>query len=261
VLSKAAIGSAWVMREISWADEAAKRESDFHIIVLKLDESDVPIGNASYASVIDCRGLHRGVGISEELYAAIYRRKGRRQSLTDARFQSLLSDDELGLKVEDFDADCGRALQFSWRVDGESGISWTLTYQHVARVEKLQGAGLSEPVDLDIAPGDLIAWHNCHRRLGVHYGRASRLAMRSNRLELTPDAVLQRYYAVTFAQCPNLRYESKSLVIVPHGEDSFGRLLSSVMCECQDGQLRHVDELLFYGVSSDGIDGSPVATL
>lgn len=80
VLTEMSVHSEWVRREIRWAAEK-QRSGDFHLICLKLDAVAAPALESEF-TLIDCRGLSPGE-IAEELYAAVYRRRGRREWLRE----------------------------------------------------------------------------------------------------------------------------------------------------------------------------------
>lgn len=182
LLTEESVTSSWVKNEIVWATEKAKRENGFHLIVLKLGQVEIPDFARKAQYVLDSKSLSYHE-IVEELYAAVYQRRGRREWLEHQRARGWP-----GFQREErrfFNpplTGCGKAISLDW-TRTEDTINWTLEYEKDGRKERVTGSGQTQVVDLGIRPGDLIGFLHSHRR--TH--------MRSGDPGLTADDVFQNY--------------------------------------------------------------------
>lgn len=188
LLTKESVASEWVRNEIVWATEKAQREHNFHLILVKLGKAQIPdfARNAKYIFDSESLSYHE---IVEELFAAVYQRRGRREWLEEQR--------KLGWPEAEREqkgyfhpplTNSGRALSLDWIRKGET-IHWTLEYEKDGRKTRIKGSGESEIVDLDIRPGDKIGFLQetkyFQSRIGIY--------MRSGDPSLSPHDVFQSY--------------------------------------------------------------------
>ena len=194
LLTKASARSQWVKQEISWALERARAAPDFQLIVLKLEDVPVPAAAAGCGRVIDGEGLWWAGGIVEELYAAVYGRRGRQAWLKE--------HDELGVEksyrdsevfhYEDYASEAGVAQELRTFYEG-GHLYWELSYRRGGRVYKVRHMGMQCAVDLGIKKGDWIASFVCHRNRLGRFLSGIPVWMRSDVLSLSPDEVIGRY--------------------------------------------------------------------
>lgn len=202
LLTKAALDSDWVAREIDFALHKRRSDDDFHLLVLKADDCPVPSSVTSTCRVVDCDGIWWSRGINEELFAAIYGRPGRRAWLEAEPAHSSIAGDVL--TYDDLATDAGTVVRFSWsfnetRSPHASGndVSWSLEYERrPGEVRQVTGHGKEQPVDLDMQSGDRVGFIKVRRRKGSDFRFGLPLWMRSNQLNVTTDSVLDRYYGV-----------------------------------------------------------------
>lgn len=197
LLTREALESAWVRRELEWSAEQAQRNAHFQLIVLKFADVAVPEPARRGGTVIDCRGLWKSNGINEELFAALFRRESRREWLQRERLWLDVNTGPEEFGYVDFESDGGVAVDFRWKAHGEldrrRSLSWRLTYESGGVTKHVSGE--DEPVDLSIKPGDRVGFFICRYRRGIRVGgRGIPLWMRAEDLEITPDVVLDAYY-------------------------------------------------------------------
>ncbi|MDQ4038821.1 MAG: toll/interleukin-1 receptor domain-containing protein [Actinomycetota bacterium] len=232
LLTRAALKSSWVWRELEWSLEQTRRDPSFHLVVLKLADVAVPEQARQIGTVIDCRGLWRSNGINEELFAALFRREGRRGWL---EWERLWPDAEAVpeevFDYADFESDGGLAVDFRCGVRGETldpkrTLSWRLTYESGGVTKCVGGEGEGEPVDLSIKPGDRVGSFVCRHRWGTSLSEGVPLWMRTDGLEITPDIVLDGYYERLGTE--RLAAEGIEMQLVVGGWDVYGRALSEL---------------------------------
>jgi hypothetical protein len=161
-------------REVEWAKEQAQRNQDFRFIVLKLADINIPDPIAAAGPVIDCRGLWKSNGINEELYAALFRRGGRRAWLEHQReLPENGPENDEGFSYADFESDSGTVIDFHYKLcpqgrfrfwKRQKTLVWHLTYESDGETKNVSGVGEDKPIDLSIKAGDHIGSFVCRRR-------------------------------------------------------------------------------------------------
>jgi TIR domain len=184
LLTQASVNSDWVRREIDWAADKANKEESFHLILLKLEEVPVPKPPAGTYHVVDCSGLSTGE-IREELYAAVYKRQGRRKWLEEQKRRGWPGYSEGISGYDHLRSESGIATALRWiREDGK--LRWVLEYNVEGVAQKTEGGEREGPiVDLGIRPGDRIGF--------FMFNREKPLWMRSDNLGISPNAVIGAY--------------------------------------------------------------------
>jgi len=242
LLTEAALKSSWVRREVEWAKEQAQRNQDFRLIVLKLADITIPEPIAAAGPVIDCLGLWKSNGINEELYAALFRRGGRRAWLEHQRELPAngLENDE-GFSYADFESDSGTVIDFHYKLrqrglfrfwKRQKTLSWHLTYASDGKTKNVSGVGEDEPIDLSIKPGNHIGSFVCRRRWGTHLHEGVLLWMRTQGLDVTPDDVLDVYYETLLGTADQFSTDRAEIVV--RRTDAWGRSLSELWIHTKD---------------------------
>jgi hypothetical protein len=185
--------SEWVKRELLWASELRRHHADFHVILLKLRDVEIPGDIRTDCLVIDCNDIWWSNGLNEELYAAIFRRQTRREWLAELPPGAPVSKGTT-IGYNDFASDSGTAVRFEWKASRRD-IQWKLEYRRRdGRHAHAAGRGKSQPVDLEIKPGSRIGFFKVRWRHGSHVLHGPDLWMRSGDLMITSDSVLDDYF-------------------------------------------------------------------
>ncbi|MFM9884235.1 MAG: toll/interleukin-1 receptor domain-containing protein [Burkholderiales bacterium] len=194
--------SSWVKRELLWAREQRLTRTNFHIIVLKLREVAIPAEGSADSHVIDCNDIWWSNGLSEELYAAIFRRQSRRAWLATLPAGAPV---HMGTTIgyRDFESDSGTVVRFDWAAHPDpsttparNDIHWQLEYaRRSGEQRRVTGGGEEEPADLGMRPGDRVGYFKVRWRHGSHVLSGPGLWMRSAALDVTSDTVLDQYFA------------------------------------------------------------------
>src|SRR5215210_3053589 len=172
----------------------ASRERDFHFLVLKLDEEPVPEDVLDTPYLIDCCDLWPIRGINEELFAAVTRRQGRIAWIEQHRQRGVtLLEEEGSFGYGPFRSDSGVAIALRyWEENSE--LCWQLDYEKDWKSYTVFGRGDEQAVDLEIRPGDYVAYFVCHRAPLCRFWPGTSLWMRSNDLRVRPEDVLVTYW-------------------------------------------------------------------
>lgn len=256
LLTAASLQSDWVNREIDFAVAKGIGRADSHILILKAADVAVPERARSAAKVIDCDGMWWSRGISEELFAAIYGREGRKSWL--ARESATPASKGETLSYGDFAAEAGTVVSFTWNTSPCPGsdfrrkdLSWLLEYKKPSgKKVKVAGGGEDKPADLDMRPNDRIAVATLHSRWGTQLRRGLPLWMRSDDLKVCANTVLDRYFEaleVNFGCSPAIRRFRKM------GVDAWGRVTAIPSWICSDGQSRTL-ESFYWAMLRKGVD-------
>jgi TIR domain len=247
LLTKSALESDWVSREIEFAMDKRDCHKDFHILILRTEDVVVPKVAQSVGKVIDCDRIWWSRGISEELFAAIYGRQGRRAWLGEQRGTLVIEGNTLGYRH--LATDSGTVVSFDWTTSPcfdsdfrRKDLSWCLEYTpHGGGTSRVVGGGENKPADLDMRPGDRIAFINLRRRWGCSIEGTLPLWMRGDNLTVTPDVVLDRYYEALEI---NDEFVPTKIQMKRMGRDAWGRTLAPVAFQSGDGQWRNYTDLL-----------------
>ena len=246
VLSKHALESDWVEREIDAAVANGVGRGTSHLLLLKTAEVPLPEAISAAGKVVDCDGIWWSRGISEELFAAIYGRKGRKTWLGDQPGTSF-SEGHV-LHYEDFATDAGTVTSFDWRASPctsgsfrRKDISWSLEYERRSgETVRVVGGGEDKPADLGMTKGNRIASVKLHRRWGVDLMQPLPLWMRSDSLALSPDAVLDHYFAELDV---NDEFRPSRARRHEHGFNALGRELRTADFQDSDDRWRTYETL------------------
>lgn len=184
LLTRASVASGWVQKEIDWGAEKAKQDQNFHLILLNLEGVATPKLSGVQQSIIDCKGFQIRE-ITEELYAAVYRRTGRRAWVVKQKNQGWQERKPQEPGYQHLMSDGGTAIALHWIEDGDS-FRWILEYESGGTNKQVAGRGPYQVVDVSICPGDQIA--------GSNYGHYRPFWMRSNDLKLSTGDVLTKYW-------------------------------------------------------------------
>jgi len=189
LVTEESVTSDWVRNEIIWATEKAQKANNFHLILLKLGQVEVPDFARKAQYVLDSQSLSYPE-IVEELYAAVHQRRGRCEWLEEQRRRGWpKAQREQKGHYQPPLTDCGRAISLDW-IRSEDTIHWTLEYERDGRKTRDKGSGEVDVVDLDIRPGDPIGF--VQERTSYRH-RARRTYMRSADPSLRPDDVFWNY--------------------------------------------------------------------
>jgi hypothetical protein len=246
LLTKTALESEWVTREINFALSKGVGQNNSHMLVLKAEDVAVPGIIQSAGTIIDCDGLWWSRGISEELFAAIYKRQGRKAWLS--RRPGVQVRDGDVLYYGDLVTNAGTVVSFDWNTSPcsdsdfrRNDLSWSLEYRsHSGETVRISGGGEDKPADLEMQHGHRIAFINLHRRWGNDLGTGLSLWMRSDDLTVNPDVVLDRYFeslGVNYEYTPTEGQMRKT------GVDAFGRVTAIYYLKGRDGQWRRLDAI------------------
>ncbi len=254
LLTKSSVASRWVSREIEYAAERQDQQSDFHILILKADEVAVPEMFLKVGKVIDLDKIWWSRGISEELFASIYGRSGRRAWLRLQHGAPAAEGKTLGYR--DFAADSGTVVNLDWTTSQFSGsdfrskeLSWQLDYlTRDGTANRIVGGGEKQPVDLDMHPGDRIAFINLRRRWGCTIEEPLPLWMRGDDLAISPDLVLDRYYE---AMEVNHAFAPSESRLQLQGRNVWGRTLAVKTYRSTDGRWRDYCDILWAMLRKD----------
>jgi hypothetical protein len=196
-----AADSEWVKRELFWARELRRRRADFHVILLRLRDVDVPKELHTDCLVIDCNDIWWSNGLNEELYAVIFRRPPRREWFAKLPPGAPASKGTT-IGYDDFASDSGTAVRFDWGATYEfpsgslrNDVQWKLEYRRRdGRHVQVAGGGANQTADLGIKPGDRIGFFKVRWRHGSHFLHGPDLWMRSGDFAITSDSVLDEYF-------------------------------------------------------------------
>jgi hypothetical protein len=199
LLTRDSISSGWVKREIEWAREKAEKEEGFHLVALKLDDSPTPASVRGTAHLVDGSGLSDGE-FFEELYAAVYKRRGRLQWLGEQSRRDARPEEAGRNWAERWRSDYGVAKELRWTKKGND-IRWVLEYKRDKKLHRVEGGGERQVVDLGIRPGDRVGYfvfsHSTDPFTSVW--------MRSEDLRLLPNTVVRDYEKARRAPSPAVR--------------------------------------------------------
>lgn len=262
LLTKEAIASGWVRREIGFAKRMCDSHEGFRILVVKTDKVPVPKSIKAVSTIIDCDGIWWSRGISEELFGAVYSRQDRRVWITAGQ-PDTPAREGLVLRHGDLASEAGTVERFEWSSSAFEGsdfrrkdVKWTLAYRRVkGEISYVSGGGEREPADLEMHPGDRIAFINLHRRWGSDFRDGCPLWMRSSELTLTPDEVLDRYYQALEI---NYLFSASDTRQTPDEQpDTWRRVIAVIEVQSGDGEWRSdadvVWAMLRNGVTADRI--------
>ena len=254
LLTENSLASGWVGSEIEYALAKGMRGTDRDIVILKAADVAVPDVAASVAKVVDCDGIWWSRGISEELFAAIYGREGRKAWLS-RQPGTLASSGEI-LSYGDLGTEAGTVVSFSCSVSPypdcdfrRKDIAWSLQYaKRSGELVHVSGGGEQMPADLDMQPGNRIAFVRLHRRCEMDLQIGLPLWMRSDDLEVTPDFVLDRYFDALEV---NRTFRPTRLRAEPAGADALGRMTIRLNFQGSDGQWRIYEALAWALIRND----------
>ncbi len=206
LLSKTANDSYWVNEEIDVARQQAQDRSDFHLIVLKIEDISVPEAIRDTEYLIDCKGLSMGE-IIEELYSAVYKRLGRQKWITKQDY--FISDNTKRRRLGGYShlrSDSGEAIALNWTRKGNR-IHWVLDYISNGKERRVEGNTEDEVVDLGISPNDKIGFFLFNQKIPVW--------MRSEeKLDISPHIVVQDYLEKFRPPPPKEPYFRNALLII-----------------------------------------------
>jgi hypothetical protein len=244
LLTTNALESGWVSREIDFARGKGIGRSNSHLLILKAEDVAVPEAARSVGKVVDCDRIWWSRGISEELFGAIYGREGRRAWLSHESGDRVSEGDTL--RYGDLGTDAGTVVAFDWTSSPCSDsdfrrrdLSWCLEYRRRSgeRV-RVAGGGEEKPADLDMRLGDRIAFVKLRRRWGNDLGTGLPLWMRSDDLNVSPDAVLDRYFGALEV---NDDFRPAKGRMHKRGVDALGRVIADVHLQGRHGEWRRLE--------------------
>lgn len=204
LLTQASVDSDWVRREINWAAKKAENEETFHLVLLKLEAVPIPKPPAGAYLVVDCSGLSTGE-IREELYAAVYKRQGRREWLEGQKRRGWPGYREGRRGYDHLRSESGIATALRWTREGGE-LRWVLEYEVNGVAQKTVGDKREGTiVDIGIRPGDRIGF--------FLFSQEKPLWMRSDNLRLNPNAVMGAYYH-KYSYTPLVRFANLCLILL-----------------------------------------------
>lgn len=199
LLTRDSASSEWVRREIEWAREKAEREDGFHLVALKLDDSPTPETLRGTVHVVDGTGMSDGE-FFEELYAAVYRRRGRREWLGEQGRREARPAEARRNWAKRWRSDYGEAVALRWeKKDGD--IRWALDYRKDGKLHRTEGGGENQVMDLGIRPGDKVGYFV----FSYSTDPFTSVWMRSEDLRLLPNTVVRDYERARRAPTPAVR--------------------------------------------------------
>lgn len=181
LVTRTALGSQWVSRELQWASQKAHDEKRLQIIFLNLE--DLPLPSRPFGWTLRCRTLAIGE-ILEETYALIYQYSSRRDWVGEQARRGVKDSYNRPFDYRYAEADAGTALRLTFRWVG-SVLHWLLVYQKDGQERHVEGHGSEHIVDIGIKPGDKIA--------SYVFQSMFPLWMRSTDLTITPVKVAREY--------------------------------------------------------------------
>ena len=249
LLTKEALRSDWVSREIEFATQMREARADFRILVVKAEDVPVPEVASAVGTIIDCDGIWWSGGVSEELFAAVYGRQSRKAWIA-AEQGAVLAREGVVLRYGDLATEAGIVERFDWGISLHEGsdfrrrnVQWSLAYRRAGgEIGKVSGAGEREPADLGMRPGDRIAFMTLHRHCGSSFQDGRPLWMRSGDLKLTPDEVLDRYYEALEI---NRQFSPIDTRVTFGRPDTWKRVVSNLEVQSCDGEWHHYPDVLW----------------